>query len=356
LVVVDPPGLAEIQDKLPHGVLLVEYFHPGQSHLLGWHPDELCLFVLSSSDLMVERIHLTEQELERTARDFCAAVAEPSGSREVIAGRGAKLYEWLISPIGATVDASDTLVIVPWGPLSHVPFGAMPCEDGTPLGERKQIVSAPSAAVYTSLHPKGTDSPQSIAAFGSPTTALTPLPGAEKEVQAITGLFNRERVFLRDEATETRLKETGRDTEVLHVACHGKLNRKLPQFSYLALSPDAENDGQLEMHEIVCLDLTEAALVTLSACSSGTGELGGGQELQALSRAFMLAGAPSVLCTLWDVDDEATRVLMEYFYREYTSGKSKAESLKIAQTRLRSEPKWSHPYYWAPFTLWGHWR
>jgi CHAT domain-containing protein len=72
----------------------------------------------------------------------------------------------------------------------------------------------------------------------------------------------------------------------------------------------------------------------------------------------MFAGAPSVLCSLWDVDDEATRALMVAFYKNYLGGMGKPQALREAQRSIRENPghpEWSHPYYWAAFTLWGDW-
>ena len=133
------------------------------------------------------------------------------------------------------------------------------------------------------------------------------------------------------------------------------LNTDRPELSCLLLTTNEHNDGRLEMHEVFGLDWSGVSLVTLSACSSGTGTLGAGDELLSLTRGFMFAGAPSVLSTLWEVDDESTCVFMEEFYKHYTSGRSKPESFQLAQARLREDPRWSHPYYWAPFVLWGDW-
>jgi CHAT domain-containing protein len=83
--------------------------------------------------------------------------------------------------------------------------------------------------------------------------------------------------------------------------------------------------------------------------------LGAGNDLVGLTRGLMFAGAPSILCSLWDVDDEATRALMVSFYKNYISGMSKPESLRRAQIAIMNSPKWSHPYYWSAFVLFGDW-
>ena len=93
----------------------------------------------------------------------------------------------------------------------------------------------------------------------------------------------------------------------------------------------------------------------MAACSSGKGKLGAGDDLIGLTRGFMFAGAPSILCSLWDVDDEATRTLMVSFYKNYLSGMSKPEALRKAQVAMQKSKKWSHPYYWSAFVLFGDW-
>jgi len=82
---------------------------------------------------------------------------------------------------------------------------------------------------------------------------------------------------------------------------------------------------------------------------------GPGNDLVELTRGFMFAGAPSILCSLWDVDDEATRTLMVSFYKNYLSGMTKPEALRKAQIAMQGTKRWAHPYYWSAFVLFGDW-
>jgi CHAT domain-containing protein len=135
--------------------------------------------------------------------------------------------------------------------------------------------------------------------------------------------------------------------------------------------PDA-HDGILSAEEVATMNLSKVDLVVLSACETGLGKVAGGEGLLGLQRAFQVAGAKSVVASLWQVDDNATRVLMAEFYRNLWEKKlSKLESLRQAQiTMLRSYdpkagklrgvggvgPKRPSPFYWAPFVLSGDWR
>ena len=127
--------------------------------------------------------------------------------------------------------------------------------------------------------------------------------------------------------------------------------------SALALTADEENDGFLTAHEIFRMSIP-ADLVVLSACETGKGRIYRTEGIVGLTRAFMFAGAPRVVCSLWKVDDEATQALMVRFYelwnpKDGSEGLSAAAALGQAQAHVRSQERWAHPYYWAAWVLWG---
>ena len=110
------------------------------------------------------------------------------------------------------------------------------------------------------------------------------------------------------------------------------------------------------MHEVYGLDLSGANLVVLSACETALGEQSEGDELVGLTRAFLYAGTPAVVTTLWSVDDAASGAEMEAFYRNLREGLTNAEALRAAQMAVMAEERWSEPYYWAAFSLTGDYR
>ena len=114
--------------------------------------------------------------------------------------------------------------------------------------------------------------------------------------------------------------------------------------------PQDVEDGVLTAQEISAMNLGNVNLVVMSACESGLGETLG-EGVFGLQRGFKLAGAKSLLMSLWKVDDEATKVLMTEFYRYFLDGKSKIESLRLAQEYVKSQPGWQDPKYWAGFIL-----
>jgi CHAT domain-containing protein len=122
------------------------------------------------------------------------------------------------------------------------------------------------------------------------------------------------------------------------------------------LTPDPENDGLLTCLEVLRMKVP-ADLVVLSACETAKGKVYRAEGIVGLTRAFMMAGAPRVLCSLWKVDDAATKALMEKFYELWNpkegEGLPAATALKRAQEFVRSNEKWRHPTYWAAWVLWG---
>ena len=116
----------------------------------------------------------------------------------------------------------------------------------------------------------------------------------------------------RADATEEKVKALSPTHDVLHFATHAELSKDDPLSSAVLLAKGGGEDGRLEVREIFGMDLT-ASLVVLSACETGLGALSGGDELVGLTRAFIYAGSPSVVASLWKVDDASTAQLMAAF-------------------------------------------
>ena len=178
---------------------------------------------------------------------------------------------------------------------------------------------------------------------------LAPLPGSADEVRAIAALYGaRAKIFLGEAATEERARSVGRDVSVLHFAVHGLTNDRLPLNSALALSiPDRADpkkaNGLLQAWEIYDHIRLDADLVTLSACETAIGKEMRGEGLIGLSRAFLFAGAKSVLASLWKVTDRSTSELMVRFYTSFRKQPAKDEALRDAQLHAIRSANYAHP-------------
>jgi CHAT domain-containing protein len=180
------------------------------------------------------------------------------------------------------------------------------------------------------------------------TTLHGRLPHVDAELTAVARHM-RGQVLRDGEATRSAIVAAAGRAAVVHLATHGGLHATDPLFSYLQLA-----DGRLSTADIYDLDLS-CALVTLSACETGRGHLGGGDDLAGLGGAFLHAGADALVLSLWPVEDERTALLMDAFYGALVSGEAKDRALRRAQLALldgAGGPA-GHPYFWAPFILIG---
>jgi len=369
LISVDPPSCSQIQSLLDPDVELLEYYTTNEK-IYAW--------LVSREDIRVYEIGVTEKELkEKVDRLLLPNIsnrprkAEPvivyAGREEKETGEGEReenrkrfqslskeLYEALLAPVSNDIKAKN-LIVVPHGVLHKVPFGAL--TDGSKyVIDRYTISVLPSASVLEYVVKKRKEAKEKALVFANPKTEHMPLGFAEAEGRMLESLFPSKEAYYRERATETTAKLRASDFNVIHFATHGEFNERQPMQSGLLLTKDDENDGYLQVHEIFEMDLKNANLVTLSACETALSKIQGGDDLVGLSRGFIYAGTPSILATLWKVDDASTSKLMEIFYRNWKSGMSKAEALRTAQQAVKGMKGYEHPYYWAPFIMIGDWK
>jgi CHAT domain-containing protein len=132
----------------------------------------------------------------------------------------------------------------------------------------------------------------------------------------------------------------------LHIAAHGIFRADNPMFSSLKLG-----DSWLNLFDIFNLQLG-AELTVLSACETGMSAVWEGDELLGLARGFLYAGTPSLVVSLWTVNDRSTAELMRHFYTALQRGTPKGRALQKAMIDVKAN--FPHPYYWAPFVLMGN--
>ena len=342
LVSVDVASLEEIQNGLDTETTLVEYFVID---------DRTLAFIITCKTFETVALDPDLEALTQTIEALRNLDLDPYSDHYHLESLK-QLYQWLIAPLHSNL-ATTKLTIVPHSVLHYLPFAALSDGDRY-LIDDYTLTLLPSASTLRFLPKKRKPDATTILALGDPKTdepGLRPLRFAKQEVNKIARLY-KSAPLVETAATETALRSRAIEAGILHLSAHAKYNKHNPQFSTIYLAPDDRYDGRLEVHDIYSLDLTaNTNLVVLSACQTQVGKLSKGDEVVALNRAFLYAGTPSVMATLWMVDDRATGMLMEQFYTHLRSGASKAEALRQAQREVRQE--YPHPYFWAAFTLTG---
>ena len=317
-------------------------------------------------------ISLTQSELpegvsiERPTTDVIAKV----DSRRAYQPRLQQLYQLLIAPIAEHLptDPNAHVIFIPHRELFLVPFAALQDTEGNYLIEKHTILTAPAIQVLDLTRQQrqqlgdresGAGS-EDFLIVGNPTMPevtlepehspqpLAPLPNAELEAQAISQVW-RAQALIGDQASETEVIAKMPQSRIIHLATHGLLDEARGLESALALAPSGNRDGLLTAEEILALNL-QAELVVLSACNTGRGRITGDGVI-GLSRAFISAGVPSIIVSLWMVRDAPTAALMTEFHQNLRETADKAQALRQAMlTMIADSP---NPKSWAAFTLIG---
>jgi CHAT domain-containing protein len=345
-VFIDPLGevtkLADFQALLKPDEVLVEY------HVL---PTRTYVWVVRKTKVDSTTLEIKRDEVTKLIEALRDSISQPKANP---AEHATKLYDVLVRPLG--LNDGESIAIVPHSVLHYVPFQAL--RDGNAyLIEKFALSYAPSASTLAAVLRGSVPKSGKLFALANPDLGKPDyaLPGAQREVEAIKALFAESEAYFQKEATKPRFLASAPKANLVHVAAHAEVDSLDPLYSRLYLAPVGKDDGALEAHEIYRMSLKGPGLVVLSACNTALGRVSTGDEIWGFTRSFLSAGAPALLVSLWPVADESTERLMTRFYQAL--GKNDArKALRQAQLEVMKEPKFSHPFFWAPFDLLGDWR
>nr|MBC8285165.1 CHAT domain-containing protein [Nitrospinota bacterium] len=360
---------------------LVQYF---VSH-------EKTIIVLAGGTQQIKEVPVGKEQLIKKISRFRELISDNRERKDELLKLSQELYEILIKPIALNI-SKNRIIISPHGPLHYLPFQLL--HDGEKyLLEDHTLNYIPSATILRylankspigPLNPEGESKftgttvvngrgflpgwgteivsesvfdnqnsgpPKSILLLGNPQldNEVFDLPYSEVEIDNAATFFPDSLKLSRNSASETNLKNKASSYDVLHFATHATFDNDEPFNSSLLLASDGSNDGKLTVEEIYQLQL-KPSLVVLSACDTGLGKYSAGDEIIGFYRAFMYAGAKSIIATLWPVSDEATSFLINKFYQSLKKN-SLGESLRIAQ--LKTKEKYPNPANWGGFVLVG---
>ena len=375
-----------VRSSLPEDTVVVEYFVTDTASYV-WvvtreGTSEPAILPYGNSEL-VDKVIACRQKIEGL---------DLGANRDL-----AELYDWLVRPVErllplpAAAESLEAyhLVIVPSGPLYYLPFQALlwtsnDRSQSARLVEQYAVSYAPSlvSLKYTQHQTSESEAASCFLGLADPSMATPRLPEAQAEVREVADAFTCSEVYVGAEATEEVVRLRSEQATFLLLSTHGMFNTTNPVFSYLVLDQTQEEDGKLCTYEVSSLSLAQTDLVVLSACETllpgledmrcqiratrgsaadepitlseqQLSDLTRGDELVGLTRAFLAAGASSVLSSLWAVPPAATASLVVAFYKGVEAGSDRAEALRLAQLAVMRTPGREQPWYWAAFNLVG---
>jgi len=376
-------GIKEIQSKINNRQSLLEYYIKEPESIADKGEMYRFLITKDSVSFSKETIDYSFANKIQSVHDFLINPNYLYTKKKDFVGYSAAafgLYEKLIKPVAKKLNGTS-LTIIPHGKLSYIPFDALLSQmpDTSVMNFRNlnylvrdySINYSYSATLLYDYFKQKKRSSESLLVFSpqydsheariDPEIAtsffLSPLPGVKDEVKSISQFISA--VSLVDMlAQENTFKEKAPEFDILHLAMHTIINDSLPMLSKLVFSkPDQKSvdDGFLNAYEIYNMKLN-ARLAVLSACETGSGKLQRGEGVMSMARGFIYAGCPSIVMTLWQVEDKSGVKIMEDFYHYLSKGKRKDVALRMAKLNHlnNSDPLTAHPHFWLGYVNIGN--
>ncbi len=407
--------LDAVQSLIPANTALVEFavYTPVESDLTasirksGGDEPRYAAYILRNDGVPHWKDIGETKEINRILEDYRAALRDPKRKDVKILARAAD--EKIMQPVRSVLGEIRQLLVSPDGDLNLIPFEALVDEQNRYLIENYSFTYLTSGRDLLRMQTvRKNDNKSLIVAnptFGEPgemiaantknkpdrrrrrgvnvardlsETYFTPLGATGEEARSIQTLFPDATFLIKDQATESALKQTAAP-RILHIATHGffledagastsavrgakavgTIENPLVR-SGLALAGANRRDGKpddgiLTALEAANLNLWGTKLVVLSACDTGVGEVKNGEGVYGLRRAFVLAGAESLVMSLWAVSDSETRRLMADYYKNLKTGMGRGAALRQAQIAMMKKDNFQHPFYWAAFIQSGEW-
>ncbi len=356
----------------------------------------LALMLITKGEVyyhQIDREYRFRNKLAREINAFRDAIINVE-DKAVLDSLSRPLYGQLFAPFENQLGSISNLAVIPDGPISLLPLGAL-MHDGSYLVNRFTIKSLPSVTSYLKLNDPHRKTEKDLFAvagsgfeegdtfLGSKTqNAFAALPFTLIEADSVSSHFEESYVLKNDAVTEAGIKNVDiSEYRYLHFATHGNIDEVSPRQSGLILSKKSEmerlfgEDGYLNAVEISSFDIS-ADLVVLSACNTATGKVMNGEGLLGLQRSFLVAGASSVVASLWSIYDRSTPLFMNKFYENLVEMEDeeigffdrislwfnayepelfdyKTKALREAKLEMLDHPYYDHPVHWASFVITG---
>jgi len=376
----------ELQKVIPNQTTMLEYFEGNKN---------VYLFFISNKSYEVRSIAKTDLydslliEFGRSTNTARIEEIHSEKSYNRFVHASCELFKLLMKEAFVREDRevpTRKLIIVPDGRLCYLPFEILLTDQPTPstgdytslkyLLKKYAVSYGYSAALYfkNNIEQANIDhaSGKGLLAFAprydsnKPNSLQADLPDQfrnatgelkwnQHEVERINQVFKGDD-YLAGEATEGRFKQLAPRYDIIHLAMHAWADDDEPMNSALVFAQESDSleDGLLHAFELYNMKLN-ARMVVLSGCNTGAGKLAKGEGIMSLGRAFSYAGVPSIVMSHWEVDDETTSILMEYFYDNLSKGMNKSAAMRAAKLMYleNTDVAKMHPFYWAAFVIIG---
>jgi CHAT domain-containing protein len=376
-------ALDDIRDRIRNHDAIVEYFidQPGKDQSSG----SLFRFVITNKQFSFSKTPIDStfsnsiEQVYGFLTNSSYQYTDKKSYRKYV-WSSYKLYGDLLGGVSEDLEGKN-LVVIPDDKLSYIPFDALLYEkpDTTKMNFRNlaylikkhSISYTYSTTLLFDYFDKKRKAKKELLAFApgydnddrdytkvaAYRAGLAPLLAVDKEVEYINKYVDGD-VYKDSQAQEEVFKKYAGNYDILHLAMHTIVNDTLPMYSKLAFSKPSHStaeDGWLNTSEIYNMQLN-ARMAVLSACNTGSGKLQKGEGVMSLARGFLYAGCPSIIMTLWEVEDESGANIMRDFYKYLSAGKNKAEALRMAKlAHIESaDPLKAHPHFWLAYVAVGN--
>ena len=364
-------ALGDIQELLNKDQTVLSYYW-GDSliYLMSISKDQAAIDALANPDSLQSLINTYTELIHNPPK--VTSLSHEKEQFETYNEVSYALFQRLIKPALLEIEKGSEIIIVPDGPLSQVPFESLTTSRDIsvevsykllPYLNKQHLISYGYSVnlLFNSGAKSAVKTKPQVLAFGYTANEAIgsdqkALPGSAKEIAALNGIISGQ-FYLGKQASKQHFKENAPNFDILHLAVHGiadfndELSSKL-QFQRMSASDD---ESDLYAYELYGMDLSRAQLAVLSACETGIGKRYKGEGTFSIARGFAYAGVPSIVMSLWKVDDEASAQLMKNFYQEIESGQPISQALAKAKNQYISSADQykSHPAYWASFVSLG---
>ena len=307
--------------------------------------DRVLLLVASDGSLEVREHTILRNDLQEKVVRFGQLLEDRAALAEIDT-LSRELYEILIDPVADLIDAADSLTIVPDGLLNRLPFRALLSPAGRHLIEDFSVMQTPSLAYFQNTQLPGLEG--KLVSLGSRDQSVA----IRAELNALGQIYDSIEEFDGAEMDKATFLNALADAWLVHYAGHSAFDGNNALSSSIRLDGSTEGTNLVMAREIADRRLAPNALVVLSSCDSSVGNSTGGAGVRGLTSAFLIAGAGSVVGSLWPVETTATAQLMRWFHESVAAGVPIALALRKAQVRMIEGG--DHPFYWAAFTINGN--